>query len=346
MSETAGWLMPRHFGNPEHEYESALKDAVVFDRSHHGKVEVAGKDAASFLHNLSTNDVKQLAIGEGCTAYLTTGQAKIVAAVCIYRVGSETFWLDCNIQSGEAVRQHLDRYLISEQVEIRDRTVEFAQTHVAGPSAAALVGKVLDGKCAELVELRLALVNGSNAAQCRHHSPLGVPGFDIVCSAARGPRLWQDLRQAGAVPSGTEVYETLRVEAGTPTYGLDIDDGNLPQEVGRVEQMVSFTKGCYIGQETVARIRTYGHVNRSLIGLVISGKEIVATGTKLFADVQEVGRTTSCAWSPRLQQIIALGYARRGSETPGTRLALSAPNGSRVATAVSLPFVPVAHNER
>ena len=115
------------------------------------------------------------------------------------------------------------------------------------------------------------------------------------------------------------------MEAGTPVYGRDIDETNLPQEVARVERTISFTKGCYIGQETVARIRTYGHVNRTLVGLQLDGETAVPLGTKLFHADKEVGHITSSAVSPRLGQAIALAYVRRGSQEPGTRLEVETP---------------------
>src|SRR5207244_7503068 len=118
--------------------------------------------------------------------------------------------------------------------------------------------------------------------------------------------VWQALLAGGARPAGIEAYNALRIEAGTPVYGLDIDDTNLPQEVARVERTISFTKGCYIGQETVARIRTYGHVNRSLIGLRLSGNAAASPAAKLFRADKEVGHITSSALSPKSGQAIAL----------------------------------------
>src|SRR5207248_9312364 len=134
----------------------------------------------------------------------------------------------------------------------------------------------------------------------RKHTPLGISCYDVLVPTGKAPLLWRSLIGAGAQPAGTKAYGSLRVEAGTPQFGLDIDDTNLPQEIGRVDQTISFTKGCYIGQETIARIRTYGHVNRSLLGLRLEGEAIETPGTKLFRDSKEVGHITSCVYSPRL----------------------------------------------
>jgi folate-binding protein YgfZ len=131
----------------------------------------------------------------------------------------------------------------------------------------------------------------------------------------------------------------LRIEAGTPEYGIDIDESNLPQEVGRMEQAVSFIKGCYIGQETVARIRTYGHVNRLLIGVKLAENREVPSGAGISRDGVEVGRVTSSVVSPAARTGIAMGYVRRGSNEPGTLVEISAGDGSVRGEVCGLPIV-------
>jgi glycine cleavage system T protein len=342
--ETSGWLMPGHYGDTVAEYQNARRKAALFDLSHYGKVEVSGADAASFLHNLCTNEVKNLLAGGGCEAFLTTGQAKIVAFVALYRspLAQEpsVFHLDTGPDMAEKVVKHLDRYLISEQVELVDQTRAFAQMHVAGPRARELLEQALANGLPDLAELQhtTQTVAGGNI-QLRRHQPLGLLGYDIVCEKDRAAAVWQALIASGARPAGLEAYNILRIEAGTPIYGLDIDESNLPQEVARVERTVSFTKGCYIGQETVARIRTYGHVNRSLTGLKVADGPLSA-GAKLFRADKEVGHITSSAVSPSLGQTVALAYVRRGSHEPGTVLDVEAEGGRRAAEVVSLPFGP------
>src|SRR5262249_40430878 len=168
------------------------------------------------------------------------------------------------------------------------------------------------------------------------------PGYDVVVPRETAGSLWNTLRATGAVPAGTDAYQTLRVEAATPQFGIDIDDTNLPQEVGRIDRTISFTKGSYIGQETVARIRTYGHVNRTLVGLTLEGDGTVPFGTKLFRDGKEVGQITSCVFSTRLQRVIALAYVRRGNQEPGTRIEVG-DSKARASEVVALPFItPIA----
>jgi folate-binding protein YgfZ len=343
FTDENGWLLPAHYGAAIAEYDSALEGTALFELSHHGKVQVKGKDAGTFLHNLCTNEVNKLPTGSGCEAFLTTGQAKIIAYVLIYRLpgdGGQDLWLDAGPGMAERVVKHLDRYLISEQLEIVDRTHEFVQLHLAGPKAEETLQRVLADWLPEARELghRVSMHAGS-AIYVRHHRPLGLPGYGLLCSREGAENLWQALLDAQARPAGLEAYRTLRIEAGTPVYGPDIDETNLPQEVGRTEQAVSFTKGCYIGQETVARIRTYGHVNRSLVGLKLTAPSAAHHGAKLFRDGKEVGQVTSSVVSPRLNTAIALAYVRRGSEAPGAVLEAVDEGVRQVAEVVALPFV-------
>lgn len=343
FEDEGGWRMPAHYGDPLAEYRHAIDHAALFDLSHEGKIEVTGKDAAAFLHNLCTNDVRNLAVGAGCEAFLTTGQARIVAHVGIEHGrtpdGRDVYWLDTAPGMAARVVQHLDHYLISEQVELADRTTDFAQYHLAGPEAAAVLGRACGGPPPDLAELHSQSVSfGTAEGRIGRHDRLGLPGFDIWCGREQAAAVWQALRQGGARPAGLRAYHLLRVEAGMPIYGLDIDDTNLPQEVGRTEQTVSFTKGCYIGQETVARIRTYGHVNRSLVGLRLASDQPVPSGSKLFRAGQEVGQVTSSVTSPRLGTAIALAYVRRGSQEPGTNLEVEATGQRGAAEVVPLPF--------
>jgi folate-binding protein YgfZ len=340
MVEDRGWRMPAHFGRPDVEHTHALDHAVVIDTSHRGKIEVAGTDAVGFLHNLSTNEIKQLPPGAGCEAFLTTGQAKIMSHLFIYRMAPQTVGLDVVPGSAPRVAEHLERFHITEQLEIINRTPEFAQFHLAGPDAENVLRRCgFDASACGQEHQHVEVPVAGTASRVRKHALLGVSGYDILCPAAAGSILWQALADTGARPAGLHVYNTLRIEAGMPEYGIDIDESNLPQEVGRIERTVSFTKGCYIGQETVARIRTYGHVNRLLVGLRLVERHDVPGGAPVYRDATEVGRVTSAVVSPRLGTGIALAYIRRGSNEPGTELAVETATGRVSAVVGALPFV-------
>jgi folate-binding protein YgfZ len=322
--DDAGWLIPANFGDPLKEYERARSNCVLFDLSHRGKLEVAGPEARSFLHNLSSNDIRNLAAGSVCEAFLTTATAKVVAYVRIGCLNSDArqavFQLDLAPGTLEGVRKHLDHHLISEQVELTDRTRELALLHIAGPHGADVV-KALPAET-PVVILRV--------------NRLGVAGLDLLATAAQAPLLWQSFLEAGAIPAGRDVFEVLRVEAGTPAQGMDVDETTFAPEVGRQAQAISYTKGCYLGQEPIVMARDRGHVNRQLLGLKLAS-DPVPHSSLVFRAGKEVGRVTSSVRSPRLGAI-ALAYIRRGNQEPGTVVEVEV-QGQRVAAEVArLPF--------
>jgi folate-binding protein YgfZ len=341
--EDAGWLVPAHYGDPTAEYRQALEHAVVFDASHRGKVEVTGADAVLFLHNLCTNDIKNLPRGSGCEAFLTTAAARVVAYLLVYHVaqvdGSSALWLDTAPGTAEKVVKHLDHHLISEHVDLTDRSQEFAQVHVAGPQAQTVVQQALKTDVSALGNLqhRTGDFGAIGTCQVRCCAPLGLPGYDIVCLRERGPELWHALASAGARPAGLQAWGVLRIEAGTPAYGTDIDDNRLVMEVGRTAQAISYSKGCYVGQEPVVMARDRGHVNRMLLGLKVAAADPIPQGTVLFREGKEVGLVTSSVVSPRFGAI-ALAYIRRGHQDPGTLLEINVAGSERTAEVVRLPF--------
>jgi folate-binding protein YgfZ len=338
----AGWQVPTRFGDVAAEYEAVRSGAGLFDVSHRGKVELTGKEAAFFLHNLCTNDINDLPVGAGCEAFLTTNKAKIVSHLYVYHLllhdGRSALWLDVPPGTSEKLIQYLDHYVISEQVEFADRTREFAQMHLAGPHAQAVLEKALLDDVPPLEDLQhmMRTFGVSDTCHVRRHDLLGVPGYDIVCLAARASNVWQMLTRAGAKPAGREAYEILRVEAGTPALGADIDESTFAPEVGRTKQAICYTKGCYLGQEPIVMARDRGQVNRTLLGVKLPDGP-VPHNSMLFAGDKEVGRVTSSATSPRLGAI-GLAYVRRGSQEPGTKLEVEAAGTRRPAVVAALPM--------
>jgi folate-binding protein YgfZ len=300
FGEDAGWEVPLRFQGAGPEYAAAREGAALFDLSHHGKVEVSGADARTFLHNLCTNDVRNLAARAGCEAFFTTAKAKVVAHGYLFHDGA-AFWLDLAPGTAEKVIRHLDHFLISEQVEFADRTRELAQAHLAGPRAEAL------------------LRHAPSPRQVRRNDRLGVPGYDVLCAPGNAAELWQALTAAGAVPAGSEAFAALRIEAGTPRYGVDMDDDTFAPEAGRTAQAICYTKGCYLGQEPIVMARDRGHINRALVGLALPAGP-VPPRSAVFRDGKEVGHVTSSAVSPRTGAGVGLAYLRRGNQEVGTAL--------------------------
>src|SRR5262249_52926638 len=185
------------------EYQATCDDVSLFDISHHGRVELTGSDAASFLHNLCTNEVKNLAVGVGCEAFLTTSQAKIVAYVLVHRLqprdGQDQFLLDVGPAMAETVVKHLDRYLISEKVEIIDRTHDFGELHIAGPRAGESLERAAGGKIPDLAELRhYRYVLSGVSCDLFRYDRLELPGYDLICARQEAGRGRQELITAGA----------------------------------------------------------------------------------------------------------------------------------------------------
>jgi folate-binding protein YgfZ len=323
------------------EYSAARNGAALFDRSGAGIVELAGPDACQFLHNLCTQDVKALAPNEGAEAFLTTAKARVVAHGAVSHVswtpGESRLWLDVEPGHSGRVVQHLNHFLISEQVEIADRTPEFAMLRLVGPAAPALLGPIFPSTSLSQMKpwnLSTDFLDGKQVV-IRHHVSLNLPAYDCFCE--RAPELAQRLIAAGAVAAGDVTHDLLRIEAGWPRYGIDMDDNRFVVEVGRAAQAICYTKGCYLGQEPIVMARDRGQVNRMLQGVHCGAGPALAAGTKLFQGDTEVGQVTSSVVSPRLGQAIALAYLRRGSQEPGTPLRIEGAAG-RTATVCALPF--------
>jgi folate-binding protein YgfZ len=346
--EDRGWLVPANFGSTADEYREASTHAALFDCSHRGKVELTGGEAVTFLHNLSTNDITGLAIGAGCEAFLCNAKAKVIAYPRVYRLtlhdGREALWLDLEPGQAETVIKHLDHYVISEQVEFADRTREFAQFHLTGPNAHAVLERALLDAAPRLEphQHMMRTFGVSATSHIRRNDMLGILGYDVVCLTSRAGTVWDALRVAGAKPAGLEAFELLRVEAGTPVYGLDVTENNLAMEVDRTAQAICYTKGCFLGQEPIVRARDLGHVNWKLRGLKLSAGVALPPGAKVWREGKEVGRVTSSVASPRLGPI-ALAYLRRGQDLPGTEVevddaTLDGGTARRTALVTSLPF--------
>lgn len=342
FTDAAGWSLPAHYGDVTREYSAARNSAILVDVSHRSKVEVAGPDAPTFLHNLCTNDIASMPLGAGCEAFFCTNRAKVVAHTLIYHVlpapDRHAFWID--LVPGEAPKfvKHLDRFLISEQVELADQTEAFAQIHLAGPRAASVLTQALADHLPDLDLLQHMerTFGASVTAHIRRWDPLGLPGFDIVCRAERAVGVWRMLQAAGASPAGLDACEILRVEAGMPVYGIDIDENRFAFDIGRTAQAISYAKGCYLGQEPIVMARDRaGHAPRTLIGLTFADATPAPRGCKLRRNGEEVGWITSSLFSPKLNRAIALAYLRYGHHEPGTVVSAE---GVGDATVTSLPF--------
>lgn len=325
-------------------YAAARSGAALFDCSDATKIALVGPDARLLLHNLCTQDVKNLTQDAGAETFLTTAKARVVAHGAVsygWRQGQnqEELWFDTAPEQAERVLQHLNHFLISEQVDLVDRTREVGMLRVVGPMAASILSAVFRAELPTRAPWQhITGTQDKNQVIIRHHLSLNLPGFDCFCVATESLRLWERLVTAGATPADSSTHDLLRVEAGWPVVGIDMDENRFVVEVGRGAQAISYTKGCYLGQEPIVMARDRGQVNRMLLGILCGAGPVLARGTKLFQGDAEVGQITSSVESPRLGQTIALAYIRRGSQEPGTKLTIETVPAKRQGVVSYLPF--------
>ena len=322
-------------------YDAARRHAAVLDRSDRGRIVVSGADRASYLQGLLTNDIVALQAGQGCYAAYLTPQGRMIADLYVYELG-DVILLTMDGAVKETVLAKLDQFIFGEDVQLGDVTAAFAQVGVIGPEAASIVSRILPdvsagtlSALAEHANLRTGW-NGEPAIVTRV-ADTGVAGYDLFVDRARAAALSSALSEAGAVPLDEHTAEALRIETGVPRFHRDMDEETIPLEAGIEPRAISFTKGCYVGQEVIIRVlhRGHGRVARKLVGLLVSGDQPPAAGAVVRSGEREIGQVTSSAWSPALQKPIALGYVHRDFVTPGTAVAVDGAAGEVTA----LPFV-------
>jgi tRNA-modifying protein YgfZ len=311
----------------EADYRTLREGCGLFDRSERGKLALDGADAVEFLNGQVTNELATLQAGQGCYAAFLTHKGKMLGDLRVLAVPGQD-GLELLLDTERAALQDLfdmiRRYKVGYRVELHKRTVERGLLSLIGPGAAELSGA--DPGPEEHANAPAA-IDGIEALAIRTDS-----GIDLLCRSEQTAELADALRGRGAAPVGEAAVECLRIESGRPRYGVDLDDSVIPQEAGLNERAVSFTKGCYVGQETVARLFYKGKPNRHLRGLLLSAP--ASPGDALILGEREVGRISSVADSPRLGAI-ALALVRREAE-PGRRVAVG--DGGAEAEVVELPF--------
>jgi folate-binding protein YgfZ len=282
-------------------------------------IDVTGADRMQFLQSFTTNDVKRLVPGRGCEAFVTSPQGKTLGHVLIF-CEADKFVFDTTPGQAAALIGHFERYVITEDVQFTDRTTEFCDLLVAGPESTVVLNAIAGGNAPTDLLAHAAVQIGGRTIILRRVEYTGPIGYFLQTSVGDAVAVAGALSTAGAVTCGAAAVESARLEEGVPLFGIDITPENLPQEVARNDRAISFTKGCYLGQETVARIDAIGHVNRLLVGLKFSGEELPNSGLALLASDQQIGHVTSAAWSPRLARPLALGYVRRSNAKPRSQL--------------------------
>lgn len=341
--EREGWLLPAHFGDPAGEYRAVRSAAGLMDLSHRALLQFTGPDRISFLQGMLSNDLRNLNPFEGVYATILTQQGKVIADVRVL-CAMNSFYLDFWEHLKDKTLAHLNRYLIADEVEIADRSEEYGFLSVQGPKADVLLRHTIPGDISlPLRPKHHAMVDIDGAAVCVvNDSHTGEKGYDLIIPVAALVKIATKLtdagKQVGAAWVGEEAHNVLRIEAGIPRYGVDFSEDTLLLEVG-LDHAVSFTKGCYLGQEVVERIRSRGHVNKRLSGLLIDGETAADPGSTIEAAGKPVGTVTSSVVSPHLGRPIALAYLHRDCWTPGEEVSVKRGQGSSRATVAPLPFL-------
>ena len=342
LKEFCGCELPGRFSaDPAQEYRAVREAAGLLDLSFRTQVRVTGADRVSFCQGMMTNDVARLAEGEGCYAAMLTAQGRLVADFRVLALRG-AFLLDVDARIKDKLVGSLSRYIVGDDVALEDEGAAWVSLGVEGPkwravleaagSSVAPLARICDHAQAQAAGTDVRIVRSSLT---------GEDGCQILVPRQAAETLWEGLLAAGSGvgvrPVGTDALDTLRIEAGIPWYGHDMDESRVVLEVG-LDSAISHTKGCYLGQEVVERASARGHVNRRLTGLVLGGTTVPASGDKVLHDAREVGWVTSATLSPYLERAICLAYVRRECLRPGTRVLIDKGGEMMIAEVLSLPF--------
>lgn len=330
-------------------YTAVREDgAGLIDLSSHGRITVGGLEAVQFLNGLITNDMKTLLEDTWMPAVFPNVQGRLVASVRIMRlkdidtdkVTCPSYLIDTEAASHENVLKILERFTLAGDFRVNDVTAETAQFSVQGKKSDDVVQSVFGDAIRNLAERGAMKTSwGDTEVTVVRATHTSAKGFDLIVRKAGASRLRQALLAAGATPVDKGALEVLRVEAGIPRYGVDMDETNVVTETN-LDDAVSYTKGCYIGQEIIARIKYRGHVAKKLTGLSFADKVEVASGDVIkSSDDKDIGRITSPAYSPQLKRTIALGYLKYDYLATATSVKVIH-DGSEVSAEVTeLPFI-------
>jgi folate-binding protein YgfZ len=322
-------------------YQAARQRAAFIERSARGRLLVNGRDRATYLQGLLTNDTVALSAGEGCYAAYLTPQGRMISDLWVYELG-DVILLSLPGDVKDTVLAKLDQFIFSEDVQLGDVTATFSQLAVVGPDAARVVSGLLeDSPSAKLAALpehgNLRGVIAGQPAIITRMTDIGEAGFEIYIDRASIGPLRATLANAGVVELDGETAEVLRVEAGVPEFHHDMDEETIPLEAGIESRAISLTKGCYVGQEVIIRVlhRGHGRVARKLVGLTFDGDSVPARGSAVKSEQKDVGEITSSVHSIALDKPIALGYLQRDFLAPGTLVSVDGTH----AVVTELPFV-------
>jgi folate-binding protein YgfZ len=326
------------------EFEMMATHVGIVDRSDRVRLEITGPDRAKFLHNLTTNEIKRMAVGRGCEAFITSPQGKTIGYMIIL-AADDRIIARADPGGAELALPHFRKYGVFDDVSIDDESSSNFELHLLGAEAIDLVTRVAGRLPEETEYAHVATEIGGKAVRLIRESPALPRGLTVIGELAAAMSVKESLlehgKDLGLVEVDADSFDVLRIEAGTPVFGKEVTDKNLPQEFGRDDRAINFVKGCYLGQETVARIDALGHVNQLLKGLCFEpGSPVPEPGSVLEHDGKRVGLVTSAAFSSVQGAPVGLGFIRTTHSQPGSRLSIKSPqgNGAAEATVEDLPI--------
>ncbi|MDB5391314.1 MAG: folate-binding protein YgfZ [Planctomycetaceae bacterium] len=312
---------PLHFGNPQEEFLAARNETALFDLTGRTQLELTGADRQKFLHSFCTNEIRNLKPGQSCEAFVTTIQGKVFGHIYVF-AEENSLWIDSVAGWEDRLYAHLDKYLISEKVQFHRRSAEFTDFYVSGPQSAVRLDQLaLPATGLELHRHTRSQLEGIPIS-IRRVDWLKELGFLLQVPTSQAAAAWKSFTDSVLKPAGHEAFEGLRILAMLPHYGIDITEDNLAQEVARTDRAISFNKGCYLGQEPIARIDSMGHVNQELRGLRLDSGPLPSHLAKVLmpGEVREAGIVTSSAWDYSQNTPVALAVLKRNYMSAGKRL--------------------------
>jgi len=345
FGDVDGWQMPRVFENIKMEYLAAKGTVAVMDRSHDGRLRVSGSKRLDLLNRLTTNDVKSLAAGQGARTALLTDKGRLIDVLRV-SAREDSLWLLTSPGNQTRVMDHIAGLRFRDDVSLEDVTSTTAMISLFGPQAAHLLGAAAHAHHLEDIPMdgcREMEIGGTQVTAIKSRG-LRAPGFDIIAEAAGAPAVWQRLfaegAPYGASPLGEEAWEMLRIECGIPRFGRELTEEHNPLEAGLADA-ISFKKGCYVGQEVIARLDSRQKVSRQLVGIWLEPGPVPSASSPIEAPGQEgspIGVLTSVAPSLDFRRVIGLGYVRNEHSATGTKVAIVDGDDRIGGVVTELPF--------
>ncbi len=331
--EEAGWQIPASFGDAASEHLACRESAILVDLSHRGCLRFSGPDTEEFLHRMLSNRVQELKPGEGAYNTFLTRQGKFISDMYMYK--GETSIL-ASVAPGMAavLAEEIDRFIIMDQVEVANETENSFCFGLFGPSSREILAETGMGEPSPQEHGHTTSGNMMIARELW----TGENGYLLMGPRENADSAWHALSDAGAKPAGVAAFESLTLEAGVPLFGKDMTSAVNPMQAGLEEKAIDFEKGCYIGQEVIAKIKYLGQVNRGLVGLKVSGDVTPEPGAAVHSDEKNIGSITRAAYCPTVDAVLAFSYLPRAQMEPGTEVRVACRGDDAKATVESLPI--------